>query len=501
MYVGRVLFGGKWDDDSCEAEDEEKQQGEESGTICQRACASEEATSLPHHLRRKSCSSLSNSIFNRAPLMADTSKIQPLSPQSNTSQHQVLEEEEDETISPQQTLDNSIPNCSSLIEDDDDLVNVDEEDVPYTFNFDPFSPLNSSFFVPSTSSSFSHHRHNQQVNSNSCSCCSCESESESESESEDCPDSTVYPDCLYGHEEEYDQMDFITDLFDSRGEIEHVSDVGISVSEANNDHDDDDDDDFVSSNIEELGLGFEGGGGGGLRVVGIESDSDTEESGQVNDQNDERIQITDLNLEHFWDCPSFDTARVDEIERDGLSSVIDRTEEISVSSEISSEGDSAVGVLEWEILLAVNNLERDLEFETNGDEGFVYTPEFDTLIGQFVETVRALRGSPPAAKSIIDNLPLVALKTNYSKDGDHDLDQDHVICAVCKDEITMEEKVTQLPCRHHYHGDCIVPWLSIRNTCPVCRFELPTDDVDYERSKNRVNDSELVVGYGSELSP
>ncbi|KAI3718896.1 hypothetical protein L6452_19781 [Arctium lappa] len=152
--------------------------------------------------------------------MADMSKIKHLSLQSNTPQHQVLKE--DETISSQQTLDDSIPNCSSLIEDDDDLVNVDEEEVPYC-----------------------------------------------------CPDSTVFHDCLYGHEEEYDQMDFITDLFDSRGEIEHVSDFGIIVSEVTNDHDDDDD--FVSSNIEELGFGFEGGGG--LRVFGIESISDTEESG------------------------------------------------------------------------------------------------------------------------------------------------------------------------------------------------------------------------------
>ncbi|KAI3769896.1 hypothetical protein L6452_01010 [Arctium lappa] len=170
--------------------------------------------------------------------MANMSKIKHLSLQPNMPQHQVLEE--DETISSQQTLDDSIPNCSNLIEDDDDLVNVDEEEVPYTFNFG-------------------------------------------------CPDSTVFHDCLYGHEEEYDQMDFITDLVDSRGEIEHVSDFGIIVSEANNDHDDNDD--FVSSNIEEPGFGFQGGGG--LRVFGIESNSSTEESGQVNDQNDERIQITE----------------------------------------------------------------------------------------------------------------------------------------------------------------------------------------------------------------
>ncbi|KAK1438946.1 hypothetical protein QVD17_04759 [Tagetes erecta] len=393
--------------------------------------------------------------------MADTSKPH-LKP--DASQHQL----QHQPISSQQNLDNCV--------EDDDIVNVDDEDVPYIFN--PFSPLNSPFFAPSSSSPYHHDYRNHQVNSNSC----------SETES-DCADSTVYPDCLYDHDDEYDQMDFITDLFDSRGETEHVSSRFSCTDLGSNDNHGD----FVSNNIEELGLGHEGvggGGGGGLRVARIESESDTEDLGEVVEQNDDITQSIDLNLEHVWDCPAFDTTdRVDE--RDGLSSVIDRIEETSVSS----DGEATVGVLEWEILLAVNNLERDIEIATDGVEGFVYTPEFDTLIGQFVETVRALRGSPPAAKAIVDNLPLVVLKI---EDAEED---DNVVCAVCKDEISTVEKVTQLPCKHHYHGECIIPWLSIRNTCPVCRFELPTDDVDYERSKNMVDADELRVGYGLDLSP
>ena len=69
-----------------------------------------------------------------------------------------------------------------------------------------------------------------------------------------------------------------------------------------------------------------------------------------------------------------------------------------------------------------------------------------------------------------------------------------VVCAVCKDEISLGVEVTRLPCSHHYHQDCIMPWLSIRKTCPLCRFELPTDDVDYERRKNRNGAGTSLIG-------
>lgn len=49
-------------------------------------------------------------------------------------------------------------------------------------------------------------------------------------------------------------------------------------------------------------------------------------------------------------------------------------------------------------------------------------------------------------------------------------------CFVCFEEFNKDEKVKRLPCGHHYHCDCILPWLQQHGTCPVCRKTL--DGVD-----------------------
>ena len=40
-------------------------------------------------------------------------------------------------------------------------------------------------------------------------------------------------------------------------------------------------------------------------------------------------------------------------------------------------------------------------------------------------------------------------------------------CLICHDP--MKGKAKKLPCKHEFHAECIIPWLKITSTCPVCR--------------------------------
>lgn len=48
-------------------------------------------------------------------------------------------------------------------------------------------------------------------------------------------------------------------------------------------------------------------------------------------------------------------------------------------------------------------------------------------------------------------------------------------CIICISNIELNSDTLLLPCGHMFHEECIKTWLQKHNTCPVCRFELPTD--------------------------
>ncbi|CAD8055419.1 unnamed protein product [Paramecium sonneborni] len=78
-------------------------------------------------------------------------------------------------------------------------------------------------------------------------------------------------------------------------------------------------------------------------------------------------------------------------------------------------------------------------------------------------------GSPPASQEVIDKLEKINLPSEC--------------CSVCQEEY-QQQQALQMPCNHHFHPDCLIPWLKQHNSCPVCRSEIKTDDEDYNKKKN-----------------
>ncbi|KAF8378916.1 hypothetical protein HHK36_030265 [Tetracentron sinense] len=94
----------------------------------------------------------------------------------------------------------------------------------------------------------------------------------------------------------------------------------------------------------------------------------------------------------------------------------------------------------------------------------------EQLIQQLAENDPNRHGTPPASKSAVEALPTINISDQLLTSE----------CAVCKDTFQLGTAAKQMPCKHIYHSDCILPWLELHNSCPVCRYELPTDDPDYE---------------------
>uniref|UniRef100_A0A5B6YPI3 RING-type E3 ubiquitin transferase n=1 Tax=Davidia involucrata TaxID=16924 RepID=A0A5B6YPI3_DAVIN len=92
-------------------------------------------------------------------------------------------------------------------------------------------------------------------------------------------------------------------------------------------------------------------------------------------------------------------------------------------------------------------------------------------------TMHGRQGPPPAPRSSIDAMPTIKITQSNLNTDSH--------CPVCKDKFEVGSEARRMPCNHIYHSDCIVPWLVLHNSCPVCRLELPSQGSASARSNRR----------------
>lgn len=87
----------------------------------------------------------------------------------------------------------------------------------------------------------------------------------------------------------------------------------------------------------------------------------------------------------------------------------------------------------------------------------------DAIITQLLNHMDGT-GPPPMDKENIAGIPTVQISQEQREKNSN--------CSVCWEDFAESETVKQLECEHCFHGPCIVPWLELHGTCPVCRKEL-----------------------------
>ncbi|KAI4334549.1 hypothetical protein L6164_019228 [Bauhinia variegata] len=118
---------------------------------------------------------------------------------------------------------------------------------------------------------------------------------------------------------------------------------------------------------------------------------------------------------------------------------------------------------------------------------FLLGSGFDRLLEQFSQIEVNGFGrpeNPPASKAAVESMPTIEIVEDHVGTDAH--------CAVCKEAFELGSEAREMPCKHIYHSDCILPWLSLRNSCPVCRHQLPSDQDSLESRISGPIDEETV---------
>ena len=119
---------------------------------------------------------------------------------------------------------------------------------------------------------------------------------------------------------------------------------------------------------------------------------------------------------------------------------------------------------------STNNSTFQDNFSSNFRSNVLDLHFWDDILAQMQQAEKAEK---PTAKNALSKLKVFKMDKSYCKEDKGKLENPN--CIVCMADIEMGADTLLIPCGHMFHDKCIELWLEKHNTCPVCRFELPTD--------------------------
>lgn len=116
------------------------------------------------------------------------------------------------------------------------------------------------------------------------------------------------------------------------------------------------------------------------------------------------------------------------------------------------------------------NLSQNHPFGSFGD--YFIGPGLEQLLQHLSENDPNKYGTPPAQKEAVEAMPKVKIE------------EKSIQCSVCLEEFEIGNEAREMPCKHVFHGDCILPWLELHSSCPVCRYQMPADESKIDRERD-----------------
>ncbi|XP_058784714.1 E3 ubiquitin-protein ligase SDIR1-like [Vicia villosa] len=119
---------------------------------------------------------------------------------------------------------------------------------------------------------------------------------------------------------------------------------------------------------------------------------------------------------------------------------------------------------EFDNLVIEINSDEDNRFISDEDNRFIIQIDSDEIEDEWnygwedgIEIEENIR-FVPAAPSCIEGLKMVKVEEAET-------------CTICLEDFNVG---VCMPCSHMFHMNCIQDWLNVGNSCPLCRFQLPT---------------------------